>query len=69
MTLSDYERHHALWKKISDHLTEQVRVLRARNDGDLDPIETARLRGRISAYKEIIALGDEPGPITLADEP
>ena len=69
MTLSDYERHHALWKKISDHLAEQVRVLRAKNDGDLDPIETARLRGRISAYKEIIALGDEPGPITLADEP
>lgn len=68
MTLSDFERHHALWKKISDHLTEQVRVARAKNDGDLDPIETARLRGRISAFKEIIALGDEPSPVMVADE-
>lgn len=68
MTLSDFERHSALWQKISKHLDERVQVLRARNDGDLDNIETAKLRGRIAAIKEIIALGEEPNPVMVADE-
>jgi hypothetical protein len=68
LTLSDHDRHSALWKKLSEHLADQIRVLRAKNDGDLDLVETARLRGRISALKEIIALGDPPSPVMVADE-
>lgn len=67
MNLSEFERHHALWKKISDHLSDQIAVLRAKNDGEWDAVETARLRGKISAYKELLALGD-PGPSEVADE-
>lgn len=68
MTISDFERHGALWKKLTEYLDEQIKVLRAKNDGDLDPIETARLRGRIAAYKSLIALGDKPSPVLVADE-
>ena len=67
MTLSDFERHSALWIKINKYLLERVETLRSKNDGDLDQFETARLRGRIAELKGLIALGD-PSPITSADE-
>ena len=67
MILSDAERHSALWKKLSEHLAERMAVMRQKNDSDLDALDTARLRGRIQAYKELIALGN-PSPIEVADE-
>jgi len=67
MTLSDIERHSALWKKISEHLAAQMDIARKQNDGELNDTQTARLRGKIQAYKELIAVGN-PIPISLADE-
>lgn len=41
-------------------LREQLDSLRRKNDGDLDPIATAKLRGRIAAIKTILADGEDP---------
>ena len=62
MQLSEFEASTAIWTKVSEKLTERLHVLRKRNDGDLDAIETARLRGSIATLKEILAYGDKPGP-------
>ncbi len=61
-TLSVEERNvNPLWKRILAHLTEQRDILRSRNDGALDAIETAHLRGRIQQLNALIALdADKP---------
>lgn len=42
-------------------MVARLEVLRASNDGDLDSIQTARVRGRITMLKELLALSqDEP---------
>ena len=58
--LTDGERHHPLWTRHSAHLTERLRELRGRNDGPLNELETATLRGQINCLKGLIALGDDP---------
>jgi hypothetical protein len=44
------------WTELKRCLENKLALARTSNDGNLDPIATARLRGRIEAYKEIIAL-------------
>jgi hypothetical protein len=58
--LTDGERHHPLWIRLSAHLSEKLTHLRARNDGPLTEQETATLRGEINCLKRVIALGAEP---------
>jgi CRISPR/Cas system-associated endonuclease Cas3-HD len=60
MKLTAYERESALWKKLEEHMIEKLGIYRSRNDGDLNEIETARLRGRISQVKEFLALSEAP---------
>lgn len=60
MTLTDLERQSALWQKLAAHLSERLDAQRARNDGELSPEETHKLRGRIAQIKEILALAREP---------
>ena len=66
--IADFERESALWKKVEALANEKIDVLRKRNDGDLDETETARLRGRIAAWKELLAWGEKPNPALVADE-
>lgn len=51
MKLSEIERHQALWIKIEGELTARLAVLREKNDGNLDALETATLRGQIKEVK------------------
>ena len=45
------------WNYIAKWATEKLRVERDRNDDQKqDAVQTAFLRGRISAYKELLAL-------------
>lgn len=60
MTLTEMEHQSALWQKLDTHLHERLQALRSRNDGDLAPEETQKLRGRIAQIKEILALAREP---------
>lgn len=56
------ERMSPLWHKLYAHMAGQIEVLRMMNDADRDEVETARLRGRIAAYKELMALNNEIDP-------
>lgn len=44
------------WAQIEAWANEALVRARAKNDGDLTESETAKLRGRIDALKELIAL-------------
>ena len=55
MKLNDYERASALWQKIESEVNERLELTRERNDADLNPVETATLRGTIKAFKEILS--------------
>lgn len=44
------------WHEISVWANDKLAQARERNDGDLDPTQTARLRGRIETLKELLAL-------------
>lgn len=67
MKLNSVERQSALWRKLEQHFNERLATMRQKNDGNLDPLETAKVRGRITELKDLIALG-EPGPVDIADE-
>lgn len=43
------------WITLKTDLLEQLTRLRLRNDGNLDPIETATVRGQISEIKRLLA--------------
>jgi hypothetical protein len=63
MTLTPQDLQSATWRKLETHLIERLSALRAQNDGDLDPVATAKNRGRIAICKELLALG-KPGLTT-----
>jgi hypothetical protein len=60
LILTHDERLSPLWRKLVAHMTEQVDQLRQSNDADRSETETARLRGRIAAYKAMLELNKEP---------
>lgn len=59
--ISAVDRTSPLWRDFSAHMEQRIALLRAQNDADKDPIQTANLRGRIAELKAISALG-EPRP-------
>ena len=56
------DKHSIEWVRIKEHLEKRLEQLRTDNDGDLDEVETARIRGMILMCKEIIAL-DQDKPV------
>ena len=67
MTLLDSDKKSGTWLRLKEHIEDRIDVLRRKNDGDLSEIETARLRGCLVAYKEILMLGEDP-PSMEADD-
>ncbi len=65
LDLSD--RQSATWRKLKKHFETRLAEMRARNDNDLDVLTTAKLRGEVRVYKELLALGDQD-PALEADE-
>lgn len=61
------DRQSPTWRKLAKHYEQRLRELRAKNDNDLDPLSTAKLRGEIKATLNLLALGDQD-PATEADE-
>lgn len=57
-----------VWGKLRRHMEAQLEKLRRDNDTDHDPVKTAKLRGRISALKNLLALGNPQAPTMGADE-
>lgn len=61
--LSAGDLNSSLWTRLRDHMEQRLQDLRGRNDGPLDQTETARVRGQIQAYKDILALAEFEPPL------
>jgi hypothetical protein len=57
LELTEADLASALWLKIKQHLEARLDQHRRKNDNDLDPIATARLRGAIAEVKTLLARG------------
>lgn len=59
----------AVWRKIKEHTEAKRAKARTRLEGDLDPVETAKVRGELKAYRNLLALGHpSPAPDAHEDE-
>ena len=54
------------WKALVARYESRLEDLRRRNDGDLNDVQTAKLRGRINEIREFLALAKAPEQV--ADE-
>lgn len=55
------------WRAVSAHAQQQIATLREKNDSpSMDATRTAETRGRIAAWKELLALVN-PAPAPTAD--
>lgn len=60
MKLEQHERDSALWQRIEEvYLKPRLDTLRRRNDRELDPVETAKLRGRIAEIKGLLGIAED----------
>ena len=50
------------WIKVKAHLTERLQDHRIKNDGRLNEIETATVRGRIAEILYALSLSDRDRP-------
>lgn len=55
--LTEADRQSVCWQKIEKYLKNRRETLRRRNDNDLDPAKTQKLRGQIHETKSFLALG------------
>lgn len=56
------------WHAIEQLAQAQLATLREKNDSPtLDATRTAEVRGRIAAWKELLALAEQPAPVQPAD--
>ena len=55
------------WRAIERHALSQIAMLREKNDShSLDAMQTTDIRGRIAAWKQLLALAN-PAPATEPD--
>ena len=55
------------WRTLARHADQKISELREKNDSQtLDALRTADIRGRIAAWKELLALAN-PAPVPPAD--
>lgn len=54
------------WKALVIRYKSRLESLRRKNDGDLNEVQTAKLRGRINEIREFLALAKAPEQV--ADE-
>lgn len=65
--LTTAELNSPLWMRLERYLTARLVSHRRRNDGNLSPDETAKLRGRIAENLSLLALGKPETPAPMAD--
>lgn len=66
--LTPTEKTSAAWTRISAHVESRLASLRMQNDGPLDDIKTAHLRGQIAELKRVQAWANELPPKPADDE-
>jgi hypothetical protein len=57
--LTQQDRGSATWQKVERYLDDQITKMRAKNDADLSPDKTARLRGYIACLKAVKSLNSD----------
>ncbi len=62
-TLDRHERDSAVWKRLKAHLESELDIQRKKNDGDLPPDQTNRVRGNIARIKALLALDRDPAQV------
>jgi hypothetical protein len=62
--LTHEDRHSRVWAMVMEYVAEQTDLLRRKNDGMLDELTTANIRGRIAALKELAAQATVPPEVT-----
>ena len=55
------------WRALEEMATAKLEGLRKKNDGQLDDLKTAHLRGRIAELKDLLTLA-QPAPAQEAGE-
>ena len=68
MRLEKHEISSSTWTKVEAHIKARLDTLRATNDADLDPIQTALLRGRIRELKALTDLSQDDQSLVVSDE-
>lgn len=56
------------WLSIKGFYLTRLNELRVENDADLNPVETARLRGMIELAKEILSLDETEEKIVVPEQ-
>lgn len=46
------------WRRIESYCKAQIAEMRKDNDGDLNDLETSKLRGKIEFAKQVLDLGE-----------
>ena len=65
--LSESETHSACWMRLKPFIENKLAEARSMNDADLSIEETMRLRGKIQAFKNLLAVGITDNPAPMAD--
>lgn len=65
--LLEIESQSALWQKLSAELTKRLDLLRQKNDGNHDPMETAKIRGQIAEVKTMLDWA-KPNPAIISSD-
>lgn len=68
MQLERHELDSSAWQKVEAYINNRLDTLRANNDADLDPIQTALVRGRIRELKALVDLSKDDQPLVTGDE-
>lgn len=68
MRLERHELDSSAWQKVEAYINNRLDTLRANNDADLDPIQTALVRGRIRELKALVDLSKDDQPLVTGDE-
>lgn len=63
--LTTEEKQSPLFRKLMIHWNERLDTMRMKNDGDMGPVETAHLRGKLSTVKENLRLANDTPVIEL----
>lgn len=67
-TLSISERDSQLWKRLAEHLTERLQLLRESNDTPMSETDRNVLIGQIREVKAVLNLGREVKPLTKVQQ-
>jgi len=59
MLIIEIERSGAVWMKLKAHYELRLAHLRLKNEGNLTPEQTQRIRGQIEEVKALLSLGTD----------